>query len=1005
MTTTAPAPTDGGVAPVESAAEVGAEESAWRYKGSAPFGDVELDRRLFCGRKKEITTVLHSILSHDLLLIYAVSGMGKTSLLSAGVFEPLRERGYWPIIVRLNDPSKRIVDLIDERIRSADAANDEIEITRNPTLPPLDAATATLWDLLAGLEVWKGNSLQRPVLVFDQFEELFTLPWDEQERAQFIVSFGEVIRRHRSEPQSLTDFDWTEADAEPEDDAGRNAPVALPPPNIKVVLVMREDSLGELERLASDVPQILQHRFRLEGLDPEQAMAAITEPAQVLDPSLRSGTFKYQEEAAATILEFLRSRQERGRTVTSRFAEPPQLQIICEHIERTILPGKRSPDEPDSVVEITDADLGGQDGLQRILRDFYRTKLQMFTRQDRHRVRELCETGLITPSRRRLSLEQESIEQQFHVSKATLDKLVEHRVLRVETRLDSSYYELAHDTMVPPILAYRESAAAARRRKVRSWIGGVAAVAVLAALVGLALMLAGDDESPPAAAVDQEISVGDTVENEITSPQQLHLYEFERTDDEPLVVSVQPSEGFDVGFDVTDPREAIESGFSYASTGEIQHVILVGGEPGTYRVAVRAVSGTGTYELAVTPADVEEVDGADAVEGRIAGPGDFKLYGFDATTSPTRVLLRPSRNLDAVLTVKDSSAETVPYDSTAGGGDEVAISTLLGRHVVLVSGWGGTTGEFELAFDAPRAVAVAVGAPASGSIDTPDEPQYFQFDASGGEAFIVQVSPSDDIDVWISVLDPTGGESFADSLLEGGPELIAIGSAQPGLHTIVVNGTEGGSFDVSLETTATEAAAIGAAVSGQVDGPTDPAVFQFDADGGEALIIRVQPSADSDVRIEVLDPDGTLVGSGSSGVPGGPVQAAVGYAGSGTYTVVVIGSGGAFELSVEQAEIDELGDDRVVAGTIDNANDLYIGEFTLDAGDAAEIDIDPDDDFDPVLEVTGSDGATTLVDDSGSGGDEGLELPAQVAETSYRVVVTGFAGMTGPFELTLDIED
>ncbi|HEY3486130.1 MAG TPA: ATP-binding protein, partial [Ilumatobacteraceae bacterium] len=454
MTTTAPLPVDDGTTPVHDTPEVEAEESAWRYKGSAPFGDDELDRRLFCGRKNEITTVIHSILSHDLLLVYAVSGMGKTSLLSAGVFEPLRERGYWPIIVRLNDPSKRIVELIDERLRSADAADDEIEITRNPSLPPLDVATATLWDLLAGLEVWKGNSLQRPVLVFDQFEELFTLPWDEHDRAQFIVSFGEVIRRHRSEPQSLTDFDrTTAADTERAVDAGAAPPVAPPPPNIKVVLVMREDSLGELERLAADVPQILQHRFRLEGLDPEQAMAAITEPAQVSDPNLKSHTFKYQDEAAATILEFLRSRQERGRTVTSRFAEPPQLQIICEHVERTILPGKRPSDEPDAVVEITDADLGGRDGLQRILRDFYRTKLQMFARKDRRRVRELCETGLITPSHRRLSLEQESIEQQFHVSKATLDKLVEHRVLRVETRLDSSYYELAHDTMVPPILA------------------------------------------------------------------------------------------------------------------------------------------------------------------------------------------------------------------------------------------------------------------------------------------------------------------------------------------------------------------------------------------------------------------------------------------------------------------------------------------------------------------------------------------------------------------------
>ena len=1006
MTTTAAAPADDRIAPTESAPDVEAEESAWRYKGSAPFGDAELDRRLFCGRKQEATTVLHSILSHDLLLVYAVSGMGKTSLLSAGVFEPLRERGYWPIIVRLNDPSKRIVELIDERIRSADAATDDIEISRNPALPPLDAATATLWDLLAGLEVWKGNSLQRPVLVFDQFEELFTLPWDDQDRAEFIVSFGEVIRRHRSEPHALSDFDWTEGDAEPAEEARRSAPVAPPPPNIKVVLVMREDSLGELERLAADVPQILQHRFRLEGLDPEQAMAAITEPAQVLDPNLKSHTFRYQDEAAATILEFLRSRQERGRTVTSRFAEPPQLQIICEHIERSILPGKRPPDDPDAITEITDADLGGQDGLQRILRDFYRTKLLLFTnRQERHRVRDLCETGLITPSRRRLSLEQESIEQQFHVSKATLDKLVEHRVLRVETRLDSSYYELAHDTMVTPILDYRESAAAARRRKMRSWVGGVAAVAIVAVLVGLALILTGGEESPPPAAVDEQILVGDTVENEITAPQDLHLYEFERTTDDPLVVAVQPSDGFDVGFDVTDPSDTIESGLSYSSTGEVQHVILVGGDVGAYRVAVRGVSGTGSYELTVTPADVEELDGTTPVEGRIAGPGDFRLYGFDATTSPTKIVLNPGRNLDAILTVKDSNQLTVPYDVAAEDGDEVATSTLLGRHVVLVSGWQGSTGEFELTFETPPAEAVAVGRPASGTVDASGEPTYFQFDATAGEALIVQVSPSDENDVWITMIDPTGIESYADSFGANGTELIAIGSAQAGRHTIVVNGS-GGPFEVTLESTSTQATEIGAPVTGQIDSPSDAALFQFDADGGEALLVRVQPSEGKYVQMQLLDPDGALMQSDAVDAElERPAQVAIGYAQPGTYTIVVVGSAGTFDLSVEDAPIVELEDDEVVEDSIDETNDLFIGEFTLHAGESAAIEVDPADYFDPVLQVTGSDEATSHIDESGSGGDEALELPAQVTETTYRVVVTGFAGMIGQYELTLDIED
>ena len=75
----------------------------YRYPGAPPFEDTDLDRRLFRGRADEADTVLHSILSTNLFLLYAESGLGKTSLLNAGVLHELRTRGHWPVSVRLND--------------------------------------------------------------------------------------------------------------------------------------------------------------------------------------------------------------------------------------------------------------------------------------------------------------------------------------------------------------------------------------------------------------------------------------------------------------------------------------------------------------------------------------------------------------------------------------------------------------------------------------------------------------------------------------------------------------------------------------------------------------------------------------------------------------------------------------------------------------------------------------------------------------------------------------
>jgi predicted ribonuclease YlaK len=78
--------------------------TARRYPGSRPFQDNDLDRLLFWGREQEKSTLLHLILAEDLVLLYAKSGMGKTSLLSAGILQQLRVKEYFPVLLRLNDP-------------------------------------------------------------------------------------------------------------------------------------------------------------------------------------------------------------------------------------------------------------------------------------------------------------------------------------------------------------------------------------------------------------------------------------------------------------------------------------------------------------------------------------------------------------------------------------------------------------------------------------------------------------------------------------------------------------------------------------------------------------------------------------------------------------------------------------------------------------------------------------------------------------------------------------
>ncbi|MCK5313457.1 MAG: hypothetical protein KAJ62_15180, partial [Desulfobacteraceae bacterium] len=72
------------------------EKTDYRYPGSRPFTDTHVDRRLFFGRGDEKQSFFHMALAEKLVVIYAKSGMGKTSLLNAGIMKELRAEHYLP---------------------------------------------------------------------------------------------------------------------------------------------------------------------------------------------------------------------------------------------------------------------------------------------------------------------------------------------------------------------------------------------------------------------------------------------------------------------------------------------------------------------------------------------------------------------------------------------------------------------------------------------------------------------------------------------------------------------------------------------------------------------------------------------------------------------------------------------------------------------------------------------------------------------------------------------
>ena len=138
-----------------------------RYPGLRPFERSQ--SAVFHGRRDDITRLSNLVMRERLVLLFAKSGMGKTSLLQAGCAPELERQDFVPIFLRTERSDRPILEGINEMLE------------KNPHVGGLDitgvrpGAYQTLWEKMKRLEFDLNGLPVTPVLVLDQFEEAFTL--------------------------------------------------------------------------------------------------------------------------------------------------------------------------------------------------------------------------------------------------------------------------------------------------------------------------------------------------------------------------------------------------------------------------------------------------------------------------------------------------------------------------------------------------------------------------------------------------------------------------------------------------------------------------------------------------------------------------------------------------------------------------------------------------------------------------------------------------------------
>lgn len=184
----------------------------------------EEDRDIFFGRESEISTICSKIITHQSFVIYGRSGVGKSSLVHAGLLPHLRSMGYDTFVVRsFPDPSKDFM-----RLMNSVPENEGKELFSAPA-------------------VQNHFSRRGTIVFFDQFEEFFTMT-PEKVRKNFIHYLQDILKTY----------------------AG----------TLKLVFIIREDLLAELSILKPAFPFIFHHEFRLQRLQREQAFKAIAGPPE-----------------------------------------------------------------------------------------------------------------------------------------------------------------------------------------------------------------------------------------------------------------------------------------------------------------------------------------------------------------------------------------------------------------------------------------------------------------------------------------------------------------------------------------------------------------------------------------------------------------------------------------------------------------------------------------------------------------------------------------------------
>jgi len=417
------------------------------YKGLNPY--TEADTNIFFGRDRDIQDIVNNLLAWRITLLYGKSGVGKSSVLRAGVAHILNEEAQQNLIDYNGVPKLAVVvfpslnrrfSWRDDPLTSLMKYIEETIAAHGWGIQPPQAGLSFVETLAYWAESLGGADQNGELfLILDQFEEYFLYHPDEKGEGTFFTEFSRAVNCSGL--------------------------------RVNFLISIREDSIALLDHFQHQIPNLFGHRLSIGHLNGQAAKTAITQPIEyynqkydaaiAIEPALVDEILNEVQVGKVILDESgIGGLNGKPKSPADMQIETPYLQLVMDRLWREEVGDRNSK----LLRQQTFEELGK---AEQIVKDHLNHEMQLLTDQEKQSAASIFQY-LVTSSGSKYAYSVRDLSENTGLDKTELKQFLEklamgeRRIVRPvgsakPNQPETQRYEIFHDALAPAILNWRRN--------------------------------------------------------------------------------------------------------------------------------------------------------------------------------------------------------------------------------------------------------------------------------------------------------------------------------------------------------------------------------------------------------------------------------------------------------------------------------------------------------------------------------------------------------------------